>query len=137
MKKRVSLTLLCVCLLIGTIGFTTTAAEVEEIEPFWQNAAAITLDMSRNGGTVTSSGRIAGQAGTTAISASFTLARQNANGTFTNVDSWTASSNSMLVSSSRSTTGQSAGTYRLSVSASVTRNGTIETVFESHTMTLS
>lgn len=140
MTKRISLALLCVCLVIGMTGLTTTAAAAEpyqvEIEPFWQNVAAITLNMSRNGGTVTSMGQILGQAGTTAISASFTLARQNANGTFTNVDSWITNSSSMATSSSRSTTGQSAGTYRLSVTVRVTRNGTVETVSESHTMAL-
>ena len=41
-------------------------------------------------GQVTSSGTIVGQNGTTNFAASFTLSRQNANGAFTAVDTWSA-----------------------------------------------
>jgi len=115
---------------------TTTKQEVV-IEPFWENAATITLNMSFSNGTITSTGRVNGKNGTTAISATFVLAKRNANGTFTEVDRWTARNGdiAMLLSTSRTTRNQSAGTYRLSVSASVTRNGRVEIVNGNHNAT--
>ena len=144
MKKKVSIVVLCVCLVVGVVGLSpsATAAELPPymgIDPFWDNTASISLIMSFSNGRITSEGTVIGQNGTTGITASFTLSRQNANGTFTVVDTWSAVNNStmtMFLSSSRTTANQTAGTYRLSITTRVTRNGTTETVSESHTMTL-
>ena len=142
MRKRVAILLVCVCLVIGVVGISSTAAAVDfpymGIDPFWTNTASIRLDMNLSNGNIISNGSVTGQNGTTGISATFTLSRQNANGTFTVVDTWSAThgASTMILTSSRTTAGQSAGTYRLSVTSRVTRNGTTETVSESHTMAL-
>ena len=149
MVKRVSLVLLCVLVIVGISGFSSPnvtaktnesalAPLVLEFVPFWQNAATITLDMSLSGGNLRSSGVVTGQAGTTGITANFTLERQNANGTFSQIDRWSANNGAspMVLSSSRSTASQTAGTYRISVTARVTRNGVTETVSGTHTMAL-
>lgn len=142
MRKRIVSIVVCLVLILGFGGnYTAIAASTNReaiIEPFWENAATISLDMSFRNGTITSTGRVNGQTGTTAISATFVLARRNANGTFSEVDRWTASNGPipMLLSTSRSTRNQTAGTYRLSVTASVTRNGRVEVVTGNHSAAL-
>jgi len=132
---------LCLLLLTGIssnyLAFAAMPVQGAVFELFWQNAASISLDMQFSGGVITSTGRVNGQSGTTAISATFTLARQNTNGTFTEVDTWTATNGAhpFLLSTSRTTSDLAAGTYRLSVSAGVTRNGWTENVSGNHTMT--
>ena len=140
--KRVVSLAACFVLFVGLLGnYTTNAATLKEEELVnelnWQNAATISLNMTFSGGTITSTGIITGQNGTTAISATFVLARRNANGTFTEVDRWTArnGTNGMILSTSRSTRNLSVGTYRLSTTASVTRNGRVETVTGNHSAT--
>ena len=141
MVKRAILTVVCFVLIVGLVGnysaIAVTQREEFVIDPLWDNAATISLDMTFSNGTITSTGRVNGKNGTTAISATFVLARRNANGTFTEVDKWSAKNGSiaMLLSTSRSTRNQSAGTYRLSVTASVTRNGKVETVSGNHSAT--
>jgi len=140
-KKRILVMILCVCAVIGATGVPAASAAPEfyemPIEPFWQNAATIALNMTFSGGAVNSSGAVTGQVGTTGITAFFTLHRQNANGTFSLVYSWSATNGdtAMILLSSRTTPNQTAGTFRLSVNAGVTRNGWTEIVSESHTMT--
>ncbi|MCL2221851.1 MAG: hypothetical protein FWC20_06885 [Oscillospiraceae bacterium] len=124
---------------LGTVANTAIAAGTTEVfQPLWDNTAAITLNMSFSNGRVTSTGSVQGRTGTTAITATFTLERQNANGTFSVVDTWTASNGTipLHLASSRVTSNQTAGTFRLSVVASVTRSGTTEVARNSHTMTL-
>jgi len=140
--KRVVFFTVCLVLLSGVVGnFTASAGELKQEEPvvelLWENTASISLHMSFSNGTITSTGRVNGQNGTTAISATFVLARRNANGTFTEVDRWSATNGvlPMQLSTSRTTRNQPTGTYRLSVTAQVTRNGKTETVFGNHTAT--
>jgi len=146
MKKRILATILCICTLFGMVGaYSASADNLTPADDFlelgntldWKNIATISLAMSYNNGTITSEGRVTGQSGTTKITASFVLAKQGANGVFSVVDSWSASSDSIMLSSSRTTSGMTAGTYKLTVTTTVTRNGTNETVTESLTKTLS
>jgi len=128
-------------LLVGFVGSYSasgvTSRQEHGVELLWENVASIFLDMKFSNGIITSTGTVTGKSGTTAISATFILERRNTNGTFTEVDRWTANHGSitMLLSTSRSTRNQSAGTYRLSVIATVTRNGKLETVTGNHTTT--
>ena len=141
MIKRMVLFGICFVLLVGFFGnysaVAVTSREEHDVELLWESAASITLGMSFSNGTITSTGTVTGKSGTTAISAIFVLARRNANGTFTEVDRWTAKNGNVawLLTTSRTTRNQPAGTYRLSVTASVTRNGKVETVPGNHTMT--
>jgi len=128
--------------LIGCFGTDVAiAVEYKEeniFEPMWENVASITLDMTFSNAVITSSGSIIGRNGTTAINATFVLARRNVNGTFTEVDRWSATNGSIpsILITSRTTRNQLPGTYRLSVTAHVTRNSRTETVFGDHTATL-
>ena len=63
------------------------------MELFWVNVASIDLGLTYSGNVVTCSGTIRGNANVNSISATFTLSRQNANGTFTAVKTWSRSSN--------------------------------------------
>jgi len=129
MKTRILAIILCICTVIGATGIPSVYASAlqpnGDISPRWQNINSITLDMSFSNGTVTSSARVTGQTGTTKISATFTLERLT-NGQYKYVDSWPADSTTILLSSSRSTTSCTTGTYKISISGTATKNGVVE-----------
>jgi len=129
MKKRVFATILCICALVGTIGIPSVSASAAqpgvEVTPYWSNVNSIKLNMSLSNGTITSEATVTGYTGTTYISATFTLEKLNGN-QYERVDSWTASNSAMLLSNSHSTSKCTAGTYRLSISGTATKNGTSE-----------
>jgi len=99
-----------------------------DIAPFWDNVNNISLSMGYRGDAIGCSGIIRAATGSTSISATFTLARRTVFGTWTTVETWTASSNSSLLTWSGSAPGSRGITYRLSVTATVVRNGVSETV---------
>lgn len=140
MRKRILSTLLCVFAVVGVFGLPSAQAvsehpiseEVSEGTMLrWANCASITLDMRRSNNKITSDSGITGKAGTTNITASYILERL-VSGSYVEVDAWTASSNSMILSDSHETPNCPAGNYKLSVSATVTRNGIPEDVSESY-----
>lgn len=99
------------------------------ITPFWTNTSSVTVSISFSGTTATCSGIIDGFSGTTKITADFVLERKNSNGTYTVVKTFpTKTANSASLRFSDTATITTGYTYRLSVSATVTRNGTNETV---------
>jgi len=101
----------------------------------WTNTATIALAMSMNNGTITSEGQILGKAGTTRISVTFTLEKL-VNGKYSYVDSWSASSNSMICNSSHPTSNCTSGTYRLTVKGTVTKDNYAEPIEYSLTKNL-
>lgn len=141
MKKRFVSAILCMFAIFGVLGLPSVqaastlpdvggAASSDEPALRWVNTASITLNMSRSNNKVTSETVVTGKAGTTSISASFTLERL-VNGNYVLVDSWTASSSSMLLKDIHTTSNCPSGTYKLTVEATVTRNGTSEYVSDS------
>ena len=135
MKKRILATILCVCVVVGSLGVPIAQASSVDAdtnkEPAstarWTNTATISIDMKLSNGTITSEGQILGKAGTTRISVTFTLDKL-VNGVYKYVDSWSASSNSMLCSSSHKTSGCTSGTYKLTVKGTVTKDGYAEPI---------
>jgi hypothetical protein len=105
------------------------------IDPLWDNVNNIRLGLTFSGNIANVSGAITGITGTTQISATFTLERQNANGTFSYVASWSTNANGRILtfSESRSPVTTSGNTYRLRVTAGVTRNGITEFISDSVT----
>jgi hypothetical protein len=95
----------------------------------WANVATIQLGMTLSGGNVNWSGSIRGLSGTTRIEAAFILERWNGS-SWVFVTSWFFVEDSAILMASGSTPGSS-GTYRLTVSAFVTRNGFTEHVVHS------
>jgi len=121
--KRILALLLCVGVLWVAIG--TPLAEAR-----WTHLRSISLNLSRSNNTVTSTVSVMGHAGTTRILASFVLERL-VDGQYRLVTAWTDSTNSSALINTRQTSNCPAGTYRLRVTVTVTRDGSSETVSDS------
>ena len=141
MRKRFVSSILCLVIVIVAMGVPlASAVNLKSVDlsegpkTRWQHTRSIALDMSFNNRTITSNGTITGHTGTTGISAIFILERL-VNNQYEFVDSWTATSSTIILTSSRTTQNCDRGTYKLSVTAWVTRNGTLETVSDSLTKT--
>lgn len=131
-KNRILATILCIFTVIGTVCAPISQASAYDeartaSTPRWVNTATITLDMKFSNSTITSEGQILGNAGTTDISVNFTLEKLNG-GKYNLVDSWAASNNAMYCTSSRKTTNCTTGTYKLTVSGTVTKNNYAEPI---------
>lgn len=137
MKTRVFAVVVCLCMICSMSGIHAIAATPPQdspidIQPFWVSTDSISLTLSYSGGNANWAGKIQGKIGTTKITATFTLEKKNANGTYTALKSWTASSNNDLLTTSGSYGVSSGSTYRISVTATVTpKTGTSETVSDS------
>lgn len=97
------------------------------ISPQWTNVNNIDLYLDFEGGEANCSGLIRALSGTTKISATFKLERRTSSG-WTHVKSWSKSSSTSSLSFYETYAVSSGHTYRLSVTADVTRNGVKETV---------
>lgn len=132
MKSRKTLIVLA---LVITMLSTMTAfaaaptSSVGVIQPYWTNTSDVGVSMSVNGTTASCSAIVEGYSGTTKIVADITLERKAANGTYTTVKTWTNQSVSGTRLSFTDTCSITKGyTYRLTITAKVTRNGSTETV---------
>jgi len=112
---------------------TNGKSDIVEITPFWININSITTSLSiSNTGTASCSAIISGATGTTSISATYRLEQKTGN-TWSTVQTRTGSTNATRLTFSRSSNNVARGTYRLSVTATVVRNGVSETVTVSST----
>lgn len=102
------------------------------ISPQWDNVNDITLDMYYENGAANCSGKIRALSGTTNISAVFTLERKTSSGWMFE-KSWSKSSSSSSLTFYDTYNVPKGYTYRLSVTADVSRNGLTETVTSSVT----
>jgi hypothetical protein len=100
------------------------------VSPQWDHVNDITLDMYYENGKANCSGKIRALSGTTKISAVFKLERKTGSG-WSFEKSWSKSSNFSTLSFFDTYSVPKGYTYRLSVTADVTRNGTTETVTSS------
>jgi len=103
--------------------------EIVDVAPHWENVSDISITLSSSNNTASTNVSIFGRAGTTSINATITLSRVNSNGTLTTVRTWSnqSSQNSTFTFSGTHAI-TSGNTYRISVSATVIRNGVSETV---------
>lgn len=97
------------------------------ISPQWTNVNDIALDLYFENGDAGCSGQIRALSGTTKISATFKLERKISSGWLLE-KSWSKSSSTNSLSFFETDTVSSGYTYRLSVTADITRNGVTETV---------
>ncbi|MDF2486139.1 MAG: hypothetical protein K0R46_2307 [Herbinix sp.] len=97
------------------------------ISPQWTNVNDITLDLYFENGEAGCSGKIRALSGTTKISATFKLERKISSG-WALEKSWGQSSSTDSLSFFGTDAVLPGYTYRLSVTADVTRNGMTETV---------
>lgn len=103
------------------------------IGPLWTNTSSLQITLSINSGKASCAGVVIGQPGTTKITGSATLARYNSDGTLTNIKTWSDLSVDGDILLFGNTYYVSRGyTYRLTITATVYRNGTAETVSGSH-----
>ena len=142
LRRKILVTLCLVMALLFTSAlplhaFTPSKPVMEMdigIEPFWANVISITASLQFDNGRGTLNGSVIANLGTTSITVDAVLERVNANGTTTHINSW-----NNLHASGRSwswhtthfvTRGHD---YRLTLTATVLRNGVSETVSMSHT----
>ncbi len=97
------------------------------IVPMWNESATPDVQIHVNGNSVICIGTVRGLPGTSKISATFRLEKKGWFG-WSEVASWDRTSYSDYLSFSGSSTAESGATYRFSVVATVTRNGSTETV---------
>ena len=128
MKKRIMATILCLCIVISVIGVPVAHAK-------WSNTQSIALALNLSGGTITSEGMVIGKSGTTNISATFLLEKYVSN-QYVYVDSWSDSSNSYVLANSHKTYNCTSGTYRLTITGTVTKGSVVEDIENSFTKTL-
>jgi len=134
LMKRATMFLLVMVFLTQGMFVSAQSAPVEfnsdfiEIMPLWENVSSISLDLSYRNGNIGGVATIRGAAGTTSINATLTLERRTIFGTWTTVDTWTGSSNDTRLTVSGTAPGSRGVTYRLTVTATVVRNGVSETV---------
>jgi len=121
------------CVSVPAVAFTS--GEDNPYQPQWDNVSKITLTMNYSGGAVNWTGEIEGHSGVTKISATFTLAKKNTSGQYEYVGSWSESSSKTYLYKAASKTA-ARGTYRLSVTATVTGSAGTETVTDSLVKTL-
>jgi len=95
----------------------------------WTNVSSVTTTLAFSGNTATCKAQVDALGGTTSIKGTMVLYQKNTNGTYTEVARWTKnSSNSTLIMSEKHSPITSGKTYKLTISANVTLNGTTETV---------
>jgi hypothetical protein len=109
-------------------GMGVPALAYVGISPMYTNVSYVNMNLTFSGTTANCSSTIQGLSGTTSITATYTLQRKETNGSYTTLKTWTPSASGMTLRLNETHTVTSGYTYRLSVTASVTRNGTTETV---------
>jgi|GEM_PF-1281830 len=147
MKKKLIFTLCFTTLVTSGMHINTYASDMvksysnEIIEStsydasvFWTNVSSISAVLSINNGRASLSGTVLGNIGTESITVNAVLERVNPNGTFTNINSW----NNLRVNDRIwvwDTTHYVARghDYRLTLTATVLRNGVSEVVSVSRT----
>lgn len=102
-------------------------SSMAEAAPFWLNINSITTTLSiSDAGTASGNIIISGASGTTSIKATYKL-EQKSGSSWSTVQTWTDSTSATRLTSSVSRSNVAKGTYRLSVTTTVVRNGVSET----------
>lgn len=135
--KKMSCLLLCI-MLVASVGSVAFAAESDSTAEAsagntmvlrWSNTSSVNVNLSFINGKGALGANVIGKPGATNITGTAVLAMQNSNGTYTTVKTWDnlSSANNILTFNATYyvTTGYH---YRLTVTATVYRNGTYENV---------
>ena len=123
------MTILSLALVPIPISAAMQNSEIVEFQPFWDTSTRVSPMLSGSGNTAFANVTITGRPGTTQILATITLSRVAPNGSLTTVRTWAnqgVSGSHFSFSGSNAVT--SGNTYRLTVSANVTRDGVTEHV---------
>jgi len=135
MKLKSILAFLLVAAIFNGSVPSAFAAESSANQPFilqWVNTAAIEMNLTFSNGNAMASCIISGQPSVTDISATYVLQRKNANGTYTNLITWSGrNSKSQDIIFDESYPVKSGYTYRFKASATLTAKGVSEQVSDS------
>jgi hypothetical protein len=125
--RRILPLLVAIAILISTVPVAYAATFPGPNN--WSNVGSIDLTFSFSGNSALCDGVVTGLPSTTTISATFKLERKPSGGTYSSYHTWSqASTNSGTLRWSGSCSVSQGYTYKLSVTANVTRGGTTETV---------
>lgn len=128
-SKRMISVVIALVMLLAAIPFVTVSASTNDmVTPFYTNTSSITASLSFSGTTAQCYSTVTGLSGTTQITATMYLYQVNSDGTLSLLNSWNASSSGTLLTVSGTNVVTSGSTYRLLITANVTRNGTTESV---------
>ena len=140
MKKRVFVLLCLLTALYGGFsarayaGNSAYAFDYVYIQPFWTHITLISAGLRIDNGRATMTGMVQGRSGTERISVNAVLERVNANGTTSQVGSWSnIQATGAIWVWDRQHNVTRGYDYRLTLTATVFRNGASETVSESRT----
>lgn len=141
MVKRILISLCLISVLFSGLparAYAAEAIQIEEsvqmqayilIEPFWSHTVSIAVSLTINNGRALMTGTVIGRPGTERISVNARLERRNANGSFTHIASWNniqATGNVWVWERPHHVA--RGHYYRLTLTATVFRNGQSETI---------
>ncbi|GHV16569.1 hypothetical protein FACS18949_18430 [Clostridia bacterium] len=124
MGKRILAAVAALCILMST---ATMGLAAPGIAPLWTNVSNTTTSITFSGSSAVCSVGIVGKAGTTSISATYTLEIKGSGG-YSSVGSWRESSSKQILTSSQTYSVKPGQTYRLNVTASATASGGTENI---------
>jgi len=113
----------------GTFDYSTNGTYID-VDELWIHTTLISADIHVTGnGAITMSGSVLGNPGTSSITVNAVLERQNSNGSFSSTASFSnIRATGAIWDWTRQHTVARGHTYRLTLTATVTRNGTNEVV---------
>ncbi|MCL2222371.1 MAG: hypothetical protein FWC20_08875 [Oscillospiraceae bacterium] len=101
----------------------------EAVQPYWDNTSFVNVTLSFTGTTANVGAVVRGFSGTSRITATAILSRRNASGTFSTIQTWrNLSADGTMLTFSDTHAVTRGYTYRLTINANVTRNGSTEAV---------
>ena len=136
LKKIFSVTI--ICLTFFTLNFYVPAladdaniinaenSKQRYVTPCWVNTSSIATTINRVNGICNWSVTTIGYSGTTKIKGYFILYYKNTNGTYSYLDTWEASSSSSLLYAQGSYSSAKSGTYKISYTLEIIKNGYTE-----------
>ena len=136
MRKKIISIMLCCILLLSLMPITTYAAVADPIVPMWDNTNTFTPILSFNGNTGSVTVTIVGKSGVSNITANVKLYYKNSSGTWIkSVHEWDYDVDQMFLTISESFIATPGRTYKIEVTATLTKNGVEEDISATHTAT--
>jgi hypothetical protein len=137
--KKIIVYALAVTVLLVSVPVVNVSANPSDtitIVPYWVNAISISAAINPSGNLADCEVKINALSGST-IEADICLYKVNSNGSLTLKKSWLDQTSGSYFDFDEDCTVESGSTYRLTVYAQVTRNGTTETISKTNTVQIS
>ena len=134
MKKRIVTIIMALCLLFSLIPLTVHAAQVDPIQPMWDNTQTFTVNLGFNNTNGSVTVNIRGQFGVTNIAADVSLFYKNDSGRWVEIEKdWEYTTGQRDLTITEHFDGEAGQEYKIEVSATVTMNGHTEDIFKTAT----